>query len=119
MKPVKFFGVISFAVAITLAVVFWLYFEFDLLLSWLIAITIVAFLTCGYDKAIAGSGRTRVPEKVLLALTFAGGTFGTIFGRSFFRHKTVKAGFRAKLWRVLGLQVILILLYLFWAESKS
>jgi uncharacterized membrane protein YsdA (DUF1294 family) len=118
LKPVRFFGVLTFIVAIALAIVFWLTFELDFLLSWLIAITIVAFLVCGYDKSIAGSGRMRVPEKVLLALTFAGGTMGTILGRSLFRHKTVKGSFRVKLWMVVGLQVILILVYKFWVESK-
>jgi uncharacterized membrane protein YsdA (DUF1294 family) len=99
-------------------VVLWQTFSLDLILSWLIAITLVAFLAHGYDKAIAGSDRTRVPEKVLLALTFAGGTIGTFLARSFFRHKTRKASYRAQLRLVVGAQVILLIIFLVWVRPK-
>lgn len=118
MGPVRRFGTITFSIAIILATVIWWYFSFDVVLSWLIVITLVAFLTYGYDKAIAGSDRTRVPEKVLLALTLAGGTIGAFVGRSLFRHKTVKASFRAKLWLVVGFQVLLVFVYIVWVEPK-
>jgi len=118
MGPARRFGVITFSVAIILAVIIWWYFSIDFVLSWLIAITLVTFLTYGYDKAIAGSSRTRVPEKVLLALTFAGGTIGAFVGRALFRHKTVKASFRAQLWLVVGFQVFLMFVYIVWVEPK-
>ena len=118
MEPVRRFGLITFSVALILAAVIWWYFSFDVVLSWLIAITLVTFLTYGYDKTIAGSSRMRVPEKVLLALTFAGGTIGTFVGRSLFRHKTIKASFRAQLWLVVGFQVLLVLVYIVWVEPK-
>ncbi len=118
MGPVRRFGTITFSMAIILAAVIWWYFSFDVVLSWLLAITLVAFLTYGYDKAIAGSERTRVPEKVLLTLTFAGGTLGAFAGRSLFRHKTIKASFRAQLWLVVGFQVLLVLVYIVWVEPK-
>ncbi len=118
MKPVRRFGTITFSMTIILTAVIWWYFSFDVVLSWLIAITLVAFLTYGYDKTIAGSGRMRVPEKVLLALTFAGGTLGAFAGRSLFRHKTIKASFRAQLWLVVGFQVFLVLVYIVWVEPK-
>ena len=82
------------------------------------AITLVVFLAYGYDKAIAGSERTRVPEKVLLALTFAGGTIGTFLGSSLFRHKTRKASYRTQLWLVVGAQVILLIIFLVWVRPK-
>ena len=118
MEPIRRFGSITFSVAIIMAAVIWWYFSFDVVLSWLIAITLVTFLTYGYDKTIAGSGRMRVPEKVLLALTFAGGTVGAFVGRSLFRHKTTKASFRAQLWLVVGFQVFLVLVYIVWVEPK-
>lgn len=108
----------TFGVAIILTSVIWWYLSFDVVLSWLTAITLVAFLTYGYNKAIAGSGRTRVPEKVLLALTFAGGTIGTFVGRALFRHKTIKVSFRAQLWMVVGIQVILVVVYIVWVGQK-
>ena len=86
---------------------------------WLIAITFVTFLVYGYDKAIAGSDRMRVPERVLLALTFAGGTIGAVVGRSFFRHKTLKTSFRIQLWLIVLLQIILVLVYILWIDPRS
>ena len=103
---------------LVLAVAIGWYFSFEVLHSWLIAISLVTFLAYGYDKAIAGSDRTRVPEKVLLSLTFAGGTVGALIGRVFFRHKTVKTSFRIQLWLVVGIQIILVLVYIVWIEPK-
>jgi uncharacterized membrane protein YsdA (DUF1294 family) len=80
----------------------------DPLLAWLVAISVVTFLVWGYDKAIAGSGRLRVPERVLLALTFAGGTLGALLGMRVFRHKTIKASFRRRFWVAVVLQVALV-----------
>jgi len=99
MGPVKRFGVITFSVAIILAAVIWWRFSFDFVLSWLIAITLVAFLTYGYE-------------------TFAGGTIGAFVGRALFRHKTVKASFRAQLWLVVGFQLFLVFVYVMWFEPK-
>lgn len=42
----------------------------DWMQSWLAAVTVITFLTYGYDKLIAGTSATRVPEKVLLTLAF-------------------------------------------------
>lgn len=118
LGPVSYFSSVTFSVALILATVIWRYFLFDVVLSWLLAITLVAFITYGYDKAIAGSARTRVPEKVLLALTFAGGTIGTYVGRALFRHKTIKASFRTQLWLVVGAQLILVIIYIVWAVQQ-
>jgi uncharacterized membrane protein YsdA (DUF1294 family) len=116
--PVRFFGFLTFSLAIILSTAIWWYLSSDVVLSWLIAITLVAFLTYGYDKGVSGSDRTRVPEIVLLALTFAGGTIGSFLGRAFFRHKTIKASFRAQLWLVVGAQVILLIVYIVWNWPK-
>lgn len=118
LRPVRSFVVVTFGVAIVMTIVIWRHFSIDVVLSWLIAFSLVSFLTYGYDKAIAGSDRIRVPEKVLLALTFAGGTIGTFVGRALFRHKTRKTSFRAQLWLVVGAQVILVLVYIVWVGSK-
>jgi uncharacterized membrane protein YsdA (DUF1294 family) len=109
---------VTFVAAFVLAAVLWWTFSLDLIPSWLMAITLVAFLAHGYDKAIAGSERTRVPEKVLLALTFAGGTLGTFLGTSLFHHKTRKASYRAQLRLVVGTQVILLILFFVWIGPK-
>jgi len=111
-NPVYRFGLITFGLAALLAgLMWWFGLLSDLLLCWLISITLATFLTYGYDKAIAGSRRTRVPERVLLALTFAGGTLGALLGMGLFRHKTIKGSFRTKFWLVVAAQAILVVLY--------
>ncbi|MCL5995730.1 MAG: DUF1294 domain-containing protein [Chloroflexi bacterium] len=78
--------------------------------AWLVSINIVTFAAYGFDKAIASSESTwmRVPENVLLALVATGGTPGAIVGMPLFRHKTVKAAFRARFWIIVGVQIALL-----------
>jgi uncharacterized membrane protein YsdA (DUF1294 family) len=110
--PVYRFGAVAFGLAIVLAaILWWIGRPLDVLLSWLIAITLVTFLAYGYDKAIAGSRMTRVPEKVLLALTLAGGTLGAYVAMALFRHKTVKSSFRLQFWLVALVQLALVVVY--------
>jgi uncharacterized membrane protein YsdA (DUF1294 family) len=108
---VKIYSIGSFLVAIVLTIALWQGFELDFLLSWIIAITLVTFAAFGYDKAMAKAGRARIPESVLLALTFAGGTVGALLGRYMFHHKTSKKGFRAKFWVVVLIQIAFIVVY--------
>ena len=78
----------------------------DWVQSWLLAITGITFLTYGYDKLIAGSGATRVPERVLLTLAFAGGTAGALLGMRLFYHKTSKESFLERFWLVVAVQIV-------------
>jgi uncharacterized membrane protein YsdA (DUF1294 family) len=80
----------------------------DWVQSWLAAITVITFLTYGYDKLVAGSGATRVPEKVLLTLAFAGGTVGAILGMRLFHHKTSKGSFLERFWMVVAVQMVVV-----------
>lgn len=109
MSPTMGFGLLTFAPALVLAVAIWRCVRpFDLLQSWLIAVTLVTFLAYGYDKAAASARRARVPEKVLLALALAGGTVGAWAGMRFFRHKTAKGRFQFKFLCIVIVQVLLI-----------
>ena len=105
------FGVATLAAAIALALVLALGLALDGLLSWLIAINIVTLSAYGYDKAVAGSEHTRVPERVLLALALVGGTVGAWVGMTLFHHKTAKAPFQRKFWGVVVVQVLLVVGY--------
>jgi uncharacterized membrane protein YsdA (DUF1294 family) len=107
-NPFRRYAIAGFGLSAVLAVVLGIVTPLDPLLAWLVAISIVTFLVWGYDKAIAGSGRLRVPERVLLALTFAGGTLGALLGMRVFRHKTIKASFRRRFWVAVVLQVALV-----------
>jgi uncharacterized membrane protein YsdA (DUF1294 family) len=80
----------------------------DWVQSWLLSITCTTFFTYGYDKLIAGTGATRVPEKVLLTLAFAGGTIGAILGMRLFRHKTSKESFLERFWMVVAVQLVVV-----------
>ena len=76
--------------------------------AWLAVITAVTFLTYGYDKLVAGTGATRIPEKVLLALAFAGGTAGALLGMRLFHHKTSKQSFLERFGLVVALQAVAV-----------
>jgi uncharacterized membrane protein YsdA (DUF1294 family) len=112
-NPYRRFGFIFGGLAVLLALLlWWITARFDLLLAWLIAITAVTFAAYGYDKRIAGSGKERVPERILLGLAAAGGTIGALLGMRLFHHKTVKGTFRRRFWAVVVVQAILIGIYL-------
>jgi uncharacterized membrane protein YsdA (DUF1294 family) len=80
----------------------------DLLLAWIIGVSIVSFGTYGYDKSIAGRGVTRVPELILHLLTALGGTIGSFAGMQIFRHKTQKKSFQLVFWAIVVVQIVVI-----------
>lgn len=53
-----------------------------------IIINIAAYVTYGRDKRLAKEGKWRIPEKVLLSLSFFGGAAGALAAMHLFRHKT-------------------------------
>src|SRR5664280_1063925 len=80
----------------------------DWVQSWLLAVTGFTFLTYGYDKLVAGTGATRVPERALLTLVFAGGTVGALLGMRLFHPKTSKESFLERFWLVVAVQVVAV-----------
>jgi len=52
------------------------------------AMSLITFITYGVDKAKAKMGAWRVPEKVLLGMSFLFGALGGYAGMLAFRHKT-------------------------------
>lgn len=73
----------------------------------LLFINLVVMLAYAYDKRAAVMGYWRVPERVLHALTLAGGTFGAYIAQKTFRHKTRKTSFRLVFWLTGWLQLVL------------
>lgn len=117
-RPVFGFGLLAFGLAIAAGALLLHYRpSLDLLWAWLIAINVVSFLTYGYDKRIAGSERTRVPETILLALVLLGGTVGALLGMLLFRHKTRKWRFQIKFWLMFLLQFALFVAYWVWTQA--
>jgi uncharacterized membrane protein YsdA (DUF1294 family) len=71
----------------------------------LAGVNLATILLYGYDKAVAGGTKLRVPEKVLHLLALLGGSPGALLGRSMFRHKTAKASFSTVFWLIILLQL--------------
>src|ERR1041384_1325218 len=69
----------------------------------------------GYDKAIAGGRRLRVPEAVLHVLALLGGTPSAFVGQQVFRHKTRKGSFQRVFWLTVFIQLALVAFW-FWCR---
>jgi uncharacterized membrane protein YsdA (DUF1294 family) len=78
------------------------------LIGLLAGVNLATILLYGYDKAIAGGQRTRVPENVLHLLALLGGSPAAFLSQSLFRHKTVKPSFRRMFWLILVVQLALL-----------
>ena len=64
------------------------------LLVYLFVINVITFIYMGIDKRKAKKHAFRIPEKVLLSLSFLGGSFGTLVAMYSFHHKTQKTVFK-------------------------
>jgi uncharacterized membrane protein YsdA (DUF1294 family) len=111
-RPKETYALLFFGLIAVATLVIWLAWRtVHPLVIWLACSTVVTFAAYGYDKAAAGTKRTRVPEIVLLALTFFGGTIGALAGRALFRHKTRKVTFQRQFWAVIGIQILLLVAF--------
>jgi uncharacterized membrane protein YsdA (DUF1294 family) len=69
----------------------------QLLLTWVVVVSIWTFLLFGFDKWRAGrSGARRIPESSLLWASAVGGWPGGLLGIVLFRHKSAKPSFLFK-----------------------
>ena len=62
-----------------------------LLRTYLVALAVLSFITYivyGVDKRRAVEGKWRIPEKVLLSMSFLGGAVGGYLAMKTLRHKT-------------------------------
>ena len=74
--------------------------------------SVIAFVAYAVDKNKARKGAWRIPEKVLLSLSFFGGAIGGYLAMHTVRHKTKKWYFH--LVNLLGLiwQIVLLVYFL-------
>ena len=84
------------------------------LLTYLVAVNVAAFLAFGWDKRAARRGSSRIPERRLLWLALLFGAPGAWFGARTSRHKTVKRSFRIKLALVTVLDAAVLGLAVAW-----
>jgi uncharacterized membrane protein YsdA (DUF1294 family) len=105
----KKYWFIPFSVAVLLALWLWSSVSSGLL-AWLVAINLIAFVTYWFDKKIAGTGRTRVPELALVSLAFAGGWMLGYVAMRLFHHKTGanSQDFRNKFWGAVILELAIV-----------
>ncbi len=68
-----------------------------------LVISLITFFTYGADKSKAKRGAWRVPEKVLLGMSFFGGAAGGSLAMALFRHKTKKEHWYFRAVNILGL----------------
>lgn len=73
-----------------------------ILVVYLLAVNLLAYLLMGIDKKRAQEGRWRVSERALLLTAAAGGSAGAALGMISFRHKTRHLKF------TLGIPLILL-----------
>ena len=84
-------------------------------LIWVLAWTLIAFLLMGLDKWKARHERRRIPERTLFLAALLGGSAGALAGMYLFRHKTKHRAFTVGLPLLLLLQVCLLL----WAAWRG
>ena len=60
----------------------------DYFVVYFLAINLVAFIVCCYDKRAARRSKRRIREKTLFLLSAAGGAYGMLIGMLGCRHKT-------------------------------
>ncbi|HZQ07317.1 MAG TPA: DUF1294 domain-containing protein [Anaerolineae bacterium] len=111
--PFFFYAILFFGLTLAGTLILWWILKWDIVLSWLVAITPVTLLAYRFDKWLAGTDHLRVPERVLLLLTLAGGTLGAIAGMWFIgqHHKTSKTSFILPFLGILVMQAILVGVY--------
>ena len=85
-----------------------LHLRYHPVLGALVGVNVATILLYGYDKAVAGGARLRVPENVLHLLAFLGGSPSALLSQVLFRHKTVKTSFRRTYWLIVVLQLAIL-----------
>ncbi|MBQ8599174.1 MAG: DUF1294 domain-containing protein [Oscillospiraceae bacterium] len=83
-----------------------------IILIWLLFLTVLTFIICGWDKFAAGKQMRRVPEKTFFLLSALGGSIGMYAGMLTFRHKTQHWYFKFGIPAIIVVQAVLALVIL-------
>lgn len=78
-----------------------------IILIYLAAVNLAAFIVYGWDKRLAVRERYRISEKTLILLALFGGFIGSLAAMHLFHHKTRKKKFAWGVPAILALQAAL------------
>lgn len=113
-SPYVIFGTIAAVLTIAGLLILHAWLSVSWLTAYLIAINICTILFYAYDKAIAGSGALRVPERTLQMLALLFGSPGAWISQQLFHHKTHKEPFRTQFRIIVIVQTIVIIGVIWW-----
>lgn len=108
VSPYLLFGGLAVIDTILVMLIGVLVFSLSWLWAYLIAINITTLLLYLYDKAVAGSGSLRVPERVLHGAELCGGTPAGFIGQRVLHHKSAKGSYQRTFWLIFIVQVIVV-----------
>lgn len=86
--------------------------ELKIILGYILAMSVIAFVVCGVDKFAAQHQKRRVSEKMLFLLSLLGGSIGMYLGMFTFRHKTKHWYFVVGIPAIILLQAGLLIYFL-------
>ncbi|MGN0346626.1 MAG: DUF1294 domain-containing protein [Lachnospiraceae bacterium] len=85
----------------------------NILLSYIVVLNIVGFVSMGMDKYKARHHLWRIPEKTLFLIALLGGSLGSLLGMYMFRHKTKHSYFVIGMPAIFILQIVIVGILLF------
>lgn len=113
-SPYYLYGISAFIVTIATTIFLFSWAHLHIIIAYLLSINLSTFLFYGYDKMIAGSSILRVPEWILHSLSIAGGSPTGLIAQKVFRHKTIKGSFQFVYWTIVVIQVVIIVLVIYY-----
>lgn len=81
-------------------------------------INLAGFVSMAVDKSKARRNKWRIPEATLFLFAIFGGSLGCLLGMRVFRHKTQKPKFYIGIPAILGVQVLILVWFLFLAPLR-
>lgn len=112
-RPYLYFSLISLFILSVVVLGLVVYGHLSWLWAYFLGINAATFCLYWYDKRIAGTQCCRVPEWVLYALAFLGGTPLAILCLFLFRHKVAKDSFTLAFSVILLVQLVLLIKFCF------
>lgn len=108
VSPYTLFGGLAVIETLLLMAIGMFVFPLAWLWAYLIAINVTTLTLYIYDKAVAGSGKVRVPERILHLAELCGGTPAGFIGQRVFHHKSAKGSYQLTFWLIFAVQAIIV-----------